>query len=331
MAFVVTLMLLSSLPLRKLSQLSSTMPPHHPIARRAPIFIIGHWRSGTTYLHNLLTRDPRFCWPSLEYCIAPEGGLHRRIFALAAQTCLPSHRPMDRVPIRLDAPQEEEWLLATRTSLSFNHCFFFPQSSALIFDRLLSPTEAVAIEWSETYHGLLRALACSAPEQTALLKSPGNAGRIPFLLENFPDARFVHIVRNPYEVFSSSVYLWERLLPWWSLQRYPDIDIVSNVLAFYQKLMRKYLSDRRAIAEDKLIEVRYEDLVTDPLGTLEIIYEGLRLTDFSGSKPFFEQFLISQQGYRRNRFQLPEKHRIEVNHAWNFSFKHWNYEPKECP
>ena len=36
-----------------------------------PVFIIGHWRSGTTYLHQLMVMDKRFAYPNTYDCMAP--------------------------------------------------------------------------------------------------------------------------------------------------------------------------------------------------------------------------------------------------------------------
>ena len=39
--------------------------------REPPIFVIGHWRCGTTLLHRLLVRDERFAFPTTYDCFAP--------------------------------------------------------------------------------------------------------------------------------------------------------------------------------------------------------------------------------------------------------------------
>src|SRR5580704_6933984 len=76
-----------------------------------PIFIIGHWRTGTTFLHELLTLDERFTAPSTIECFAPAqclafGWLLRRF-----TFCLPANRPMDNMLVAWDHPQEDECAL----------------------------------------------------------------------------------------------------------------------------------------------------------------------------------------------------------------------------
>ena len=66
--------------------------------RQAPIFIIGHWRTGTTLLHELLILDPRHTYPNTYQCLEPnhflltEGFITRHLHFL-----MPSRRPMDNM------------------------------------------------------------------------------------------------------------------------------------------------------------------------------------------------------------------------------------------
>ena len=68
-----------------------------------PVFILGHWRSGTTLLHNLLALDPRLAYVNYYQAAFPghflisqswlPGWLNRR---------LPPQRPMDNMPLAWD-------------------------------------------------------------------------------------------------------------------------------------------------------------------------------------------------------------------------------------
>src|SRR5687768_2134430 len=80
---------------------------------RAPVFILGHWRSGTTLLHELLVRDPRHGYPNTCQCFNPchfllTEQLVRRYF----QWVLPSRRIMDNMAVGWGRPQEDEFALA---------------------------------------------------------------------------------------------------------------------------------------------------------------------------------------------------------------------------
>src|SRR5262245_1259036 len=76
-----------------------------------PIFIIGHWRSGTTFLHELLARDPAFAAPSTYECICP-GHFHLTEWLFARfDYLIPATRPMDDMKLSWRTPQEDEFAL----------------------------------------------------------------------------------------------------------------------------------------------------------------------------------------------------------------------------
>jgi hypothetical protein len=75
---------------------------------KPPIFILGHWRSGTTYLHNLLTQDPQFGYISMLEASFPKSFLITNFFKFFMNSFLPKKRPMDNMEMGLNFPQEEE-------------------------------------------------------------------------------------------------------------------------------------------------------------------------------------------------------------------------------
>ena len=82
-----------------------------------PVFVLGHWRSGTTLLHELLVCDPRHTYPDTFSCFAPNHFLlSRRLFAWWLWALMPHRRPMDNMSVGFDSPQEDEWCCATWAS-----------------------------------------------------------------------------------------------------------------------------------------------------------------------------------------------------------------------
>ena len=90
-----------------------------------------------------------------------------------------------------------------------------------------------------------------------VLKTPTNTARIPFLLEHFPDARFVHIVRSPYLVWQSMRHMYRRLLPGETLQELDWPALEGWTRAAYVRVMRRYLEDRARIPRGRLFELRF--------------------------------------------------------------------------
>src|SRR5260370_1490786 len=82
------------------------------VIREAPLFIIGHWRTGTTFLHELLILDERHTYPNTYACLQPNPFLlTERFFTRWLGFLMPSRRPMDNMPARWTHPQEDEFAL----------------------------------------------------------------------------------------------------------------------------------------------------------------------------------------------------------------------------
>ncbi|MCW5319206.1 hypothetical protein GTQ43_38115 [Nostoc sp. KVJ3] len=94
----------------------------------SPIFIIGHWRSGTTYLHNLVAQDPNLGYVSNLLAYAPESFFISQPFKKIIKKIVPSKRPMDNVDNSLTSPEEEEWAVANICPYSTYHASYFPKT-----------------------------------------------------------------------------------------------------------------------------------------------------------------------------------------------------------
>lgn len=188
-----------------------------------PVFIVGHFRSGTTYLHTLMSHDPAVAYMSTFQTMLPgnflfRAGLFKRILAGS----LPETRPMDDVEMAADYPYEDEYAVANVSPYSFYHGWYFPRRMRQYFKRyaLMQAPGREIERWKATYSRLLRKVAYANGQPRLLLKNPCNTARIGELLDIFPDAKFVHIIRNPYHVYFSTRRLYENILPLYALQEY---------------------------------------------------------------------------------------------------------------
>jgi hypothetical protein len=293
-----------------------------------PLFVLGHWRSGTTYLHNLLACDTeQFAAPNTAQALNPETFLSteermKRIRAF----WMPPIRPMDNVPIDLETPQEDEFALCVATLRSPYLSFSFPRAIPR-YDRYLTfrdVPDAEIQEWKSAFLWLLKKLSLKY-DRPLVLKSPTHTARIRLLLELFPNARFVHIHRHPYAVFQSTRHLLERLLAINTLQD-PRIDLEEQVLARYRLMYDAYFEQQSLIPEGQFHEVGYEELVQDPVGHVRTIYERLRLDGFETMRPHLQEYVDSQAGYQKNRFrELAPTQRERIEKAWGQSFAAWAY------
>ncbi len=296
--------------------------------RQAPLFIVGHWRTGTTLLHELLILDPRHTFPTTYQCLAPHHFLlTHRTFPRLFWFLMPSRRPMDNMAAGYDKPQEDEFALAVLGAPSPYLTIAFPNhppqdQDALDLERL-SPRALAG--WKRTFLHFLRGLTFADPRRL-VLKSPTHSCRIQTLLELFPDARFVHIVRDPFTVFPSTVNLWKSLYRNHGLQTPTFAGLEEHVFATFNHLYAKLEEGKRLLAPGRFHEVRYEDLIRDPEGQMRLLYDRLHLDGFDEALPGFRKYLAEHAGYQTNRYpSLAPELRAEIARRWEAVIERYGY------
>jgi len=295
-----------------------------------PVFILGHWRSGTTHLHNLLSRDPQFAFPNTYQVVNPLTFLtteetNTRRFA----RMLPETRPMDAMELSFQSPQEDEFAPCLMTLRSLYLGISFPRleddySRYLTFENL--PEQEVR-EWKDALIWFLKKLTFKYGRQL-VIKSPPHTARIRLLLEMFPEARFIHIHRHPSQVFQSCRHYYDTAT-WYSYLQRPDLSLVDDrIISRYRELHDAFFSQRELIPAGHFHEVGYDDLDASPLETVRSIYQKLELPGFDAFERSLRDYLGSLSGYRKNRFvALDPGIRDKIAVAWERSFAEWNYTP----
>ena len=285
--------------------------------RGAPIFIIGHWRSGTTLLHELLVLDERHGFPTTIECFAPThclltGGLIRRLKFL-----LPARRPMDNMPAGWQRPMEDEFALCNLGLPSPYLTMAFPNHPPTDTDYLdFEGLDARDIRrWKEGFLQFLR-LVTYRSRKRIVLKSPPHTGRVRVLMEMFPDARFVHIVRNPYSMFPSTIKLWKSLYKFQAFQLATCEHLEEYVLECFERMYARFEIDRDLLGPDRLFEIRYEDLVSSPVESLRALYEQLELGDFEPLAVKVAEYFRANRDYQTNRLELEPRLKAEIDRRW---------------
>jgi hypothetical protein len=297
---------------------------------QAPLFIIGHWRSGTTWLHELLALDERFTYPTTYVCFNPNRFLLTERFDthwlnFLFRALLPEKRPFDNMAMGWDRPQEDEFALCNLGLPSPYQKIAFPNRNPYpeYFDlEQLPPQERQ--RWKDGFLMFLKKLTVRDPKRI-LLKSPTHTYRIKVLLELFPDAQFVHIVRDPYTLFLSTVHLWKSLYEAQGLQEpnFEGLDdyVFENFLHMFEKLEEA----RPLLAAPRFHELRYEALVQDPVGQLRSLYDKLELGGFERMLPKLRQYLKETNDYRTNHYQLTPELKEAITRRWEKVIERYGY------
>lgn len=303
---------------------------------QAPVFILGHWRSGTTHLFNLMSRDPRFAWPDPIATGLPwDFLLLGRALRPLLKRALPESRLIDNVEVNPDSPQEDEIALASMQDLSYYHALYFPEKLVEHFERgaFLDndniPPAAMRRRARRLRH-YSRKLLLNMPGDTLLVKNPIYTGQVAWLRSLWPDARFVHIHRNPYVVFDSTRNFYRKLLPAYALQPFDAEAAEPVILDAYPRMLERLYADTEDLPEDRFIEIAYDDLDQQPLACLENIYGQLGIGDFERQAPRFSAYLESIRGYRKNPHRFDPATLDKVDAAWGPWLKRWGYSRPEA-
>lgn len=291
-----------------------------------PLFILGHWRSGTTHLHNLLSLDENFTCPTAFQSLFPHHFLFTQSGAPLFDRIAPERRPMDNVAFSASTPHEDEFALAALSTVSPYMKILFPVTGDDIHSELdprRLPREALE-RWKESIILFMKKLTFSGGGRI-VLKSPPHLGRVSLLLEMFPRAQFVHIVRDPYRVYLSTRKLWADGLASAHLQIPPPESVDELILSWYVKLFSLFERDRGLIPSGSLYEIKFEDLEADPIRILRGMYEGLGMTGFEPFEQRLKAYVQAIGGYEKNTYQLTEEDREKVRRLWRANFERYGY------
>lgn len=298
---------------------------------KAPVFILGHWRSGTTLLHNLLSYDPQFTTTTLYHTL----GFHHfllteKVVTRLTAPFLPKSRPMDNMEISWDAPQEDEAIICNLSLVSPYLMTAFHSDDSVYgrFFDLRDITPAEKKKWQSAVLYMLKKISF-VEDKRPLLKSPTHTFRVKALLELFPDAKFIHIVRNPYAVFPSALHMRKQIFSENGLC-YPDFSrIDDDFFKTYEALFARLNEDRPLLKPEQFYEVRYEDFEQDIYGGMKRIYEHFQMPGWTDVEPALLARMQSLKEYKKNKFnKMDPDLKRRIYEGCRQTFETYNYDPE---
>lgn len=296
--------------------------------KRDPIFILGHWRSGTTLMHELMVLDEQFASPSTYACFAPWHFLLTEKWMIKfGRVLLPDKRPMDNMRAGWDLPQEDEFALMNLGAPTPYLRIAFPRAEwpfMNFFDmRDILPADLAV--WKRKLTWFVQALTLHHDRQL-VLKSPPHTGRVAALLELFPNAKFVHMVRDPRKLFASTLRLWQSLEDVQGMQIETDHSRLEGYIwECLQKMYASFEANRSLVPAGNMIDVHYEDLVASPVETVRRVYERLELGSFEKIKPQIESRFASERNYRVNEHSITPEMEAQVLAKWGDYAERYGY------
>ncbi len=303
--------------------------------QKPPVFILGYYRSGTTYLQQMFMQDERLGYMSLYQTIFPELMLtfeHTFTPLLEFSAKLfKAKNPFHRIPLTWHSPGEEDVGLTGMVSpCAFQWGYLYPEKFNSYLEKYVlfeNISDDEIQHWKNTYCCFLKKISIANKSRQLVLKNPPNTARIKMLLSLFPDAKFIHIHRNPFEVYASNKRLWEMIRDKYMLGR--AVDFSKIIIDSYLKIMNRYLQDKSLIPSGQLIELRYETFIENPVSGMKNIYSQLRLPDFSYCEPAITAYAHKQRNYSILKHRLTLDEHDNVSEKWKNFIEYYNYQHHE--
>lgn len=295
-----------------------------------PLFILGHWRSGTTFVHNVFSCDPHFGYNTTYQTVFPHLMMFGQgFFKKQMSWLMPSHRPTDNMELAVDLPQEEEFALTNSMPYSYYNMWYLPKHWQEYVDRFLTFEKATPKEiecFNEELMKVVKIALWNTGGTQFLSKNPPHTGRIRELLKLFPNAKFIYLMRNPYTVFESTRSFFTNTIQPLKLQDISEEEIVNNILLTYTKLYNCYQAEKGLIPEGNLVEIKFEDFEKNAFEITHNIYQQLQLSGWDNAETAIRQYVDSKSGYKKNKYAYrPETIQL-VNQHWEQAINDWQYQ-----
>ncbi|MBK6288215.1 MAG: sulfotransferase [Gammaproteobacteria bacterium] len=259
---------------------------------RAPVFVIGHARSGTTLAHRLLSGDERFSVFKYYELLLPALTEKKLVHAVAwLDRTLLGRRIEQRLQawekrkfgptqhihkMGLSIPEEDDLILQASCASGF-WMTQLPYMGELDFFHIDQRPARSRQRLMRFYRNCVRRqLYLNGSERIHLSKNPAWCGRVQTLIEVFPDARFVVLYRNPHETIPSLLKLlhtgWKRR---GSMEesRIRESTRVMTDLAYEHYLLPQQVLARHPAT--RVAEIDYRELTAQPRATIEKAYAAL--------------------------------------------------------
>jgi hypothetical protein len=164
-----------------------------------------------------------------------------------------------------------------------------------------------------------------ATQKRVLFKSPPHTGRIEVLARLFPGAKFIHIVRHPFALFPSTTRLWQSLDEVQGLQMPKGKGLEEYVFTCLTRMYGGFDDQRKWLDPDAIYDVRYEDLVDDPVREIGKMYKKLGLGDYSAVHDKIAAFVAEQKEYKPNKHRIDDDLKRRIRERWAAYFEKFGY------
>ena len=331
-AAVITLESLLFAPFAYLEYILTWIPVHLQKLNGDPVFIVGFWRSGTSYLHNLITRDPQWGWLDPVSAMTFGNSIFlRKPLTYVLKDGLKGAREMDNLEFELDLPMEEAHAMTSWSTQCVSHMMAFPDHGKgskyinMIFPDAMSSKDRR--KYWISYNYLLKKLTLMKGGKQLCLKSPDNTAKIAFLRRAYPHSKYINIYRNPYTVVRSALNMFRIEMDKFALSETVSNEyLLDRVCQIFERVYRRAFRDLDRIPEKDKIEIKYEDFIQNQEEYMAMIYKKLGLKNYDKAEPYFREYINSMENYKTNTYDYAPELIEKVNERLGFYFERYGYE-----
>jgi hypothetical protein len=297
--------------------------------KKPPLFILGHWRSGTTLLHNMLTKDPSAGYMTTYHAVFPNNLSSKWLFRTFMKINMPDKRPSDGVKLNVSYPQEDEFSFSNSQWNAYYNFFYFPEKYNEFYEKAVHHKNLSKKEidlWYKCYDQLVKKSLIDTKGERVIFKNPVNTGRIDKLLKLYPDAKFLYIYRNPITVFHSTRRFFQQLYPTLWLHKVDNKFIDEMIFDVYKRMLDDYLNMKTMIPAENLMELKFEEFEKNPVNELEKIYSDLLNEEFSAVKQYFTDYFKTQKNHKKNKYLVEAAEIDAIRKHWGNYIEMYNYD-----
>ncbi len=280
-----------------------------PLPER-PVFILGHWRTGSTFLHQLMNLDPAFTAPSLFQVSIPDsflvsGAYYKPIMKMV----MSKHRPMDNVKLGFDEPQEDEYALFRMTNFSPLEDLIFPKKPGYFLKNCDSylPNTTERDQWIDALKLFAKKLSFKSNGRQIVFKNPFHSMRIKTIKDIFPDAIFIYIYRDPRVVVPSTIRMWDIVGRQNCMNDNRKAPTTEEVVEVIDTMMTQLKKDVAELPQSNYAEIKFEDFEKSPILEIRKLYQKLELEFTTEFETSLSEFLTEIKDYKKNTYNLFQK------------------------
>ncbi len=292
-----------------------------------PLVIIGHWRSGSTFLHQLIALDDNFIAPTVFQVSLPQGFLvSRKYYKLVMSRMIGKKRPMDNVKLGFDEPQEDEYAVLKMTSSSPLENLIFPKDREYFLSKYSDFIPTEEDKWRDfLYEFCKKLIIINGGRKKIVFKNPFHSLRIELLCKMFPNIKFIHIYRNPLDVVPSTIRMWSVVGKQNSMKKGFVPPKVSELAVFMNKYLNKTREYLRGLPDNKYIELKFEDFENDPVKSIKSVYEHFGFKYSKNLENKMNDYLKELGDYRKNKYCLTDNEKEIIESELRDHMIYYNY------